>query len=142
MSNTVIPNLLPEETKKVVLAVKSALDQKALNPVLFDVTERETFTDYIMVCHGTSDRHVQAIYESIEVTLKKQKIRAIGIEGESLCHWVLMDFGGLVVHVFYEPLREFYDIEGLCADCPSFDIEAISNIQIDDTNSAATEKAL
>jgi len=141
MSNTVKPELLPEEVEKVTLAINAAVDQKAENPLIFDVTDRETFTDYIFVCHGTSDRHVQAISENIELTLKKHKIRPIGIEGENLCHWVLMDFGGLIVHIFYEPLREFYDIEGLCADCPSLDIEAISQMKTSKDNSESVDQA-
>jgi ribosome-associated protein len=118
-----VSQILPEEVEKVTAAFKAALDKKVVLPVIFDVTGSETFTDYIMVCHGTSDRHVQAIYEGIEAALRARGMRPIGIEGENLCHWVLMDFGGLIVHIFYEPLRDFYDIEGLWVASPKLDLE-------------------
>ena len=120
-----VSQLLPEEAEKVAVAVRAAGDKKAENIVVIDVTGCETFTDYIMICHGNSDRHAQAIYEGIEKTLRKRRIRTIGTEGERLCHWILMDFGGLVVHVFYEPLRDYYDIEGLWVGSPLIDIEPL-----------------
>lgn len=110
--------ILPEEYEKVTTALGVVADKKAIEPLLFDVTARQTFTDYILICHGSSDRHVQAIYETVEESLKKKGIRPIGIEGENLCQWVLMDYGGLIVNVFYEPLRGFYDLEGLWTGCP------------------------
>lgn len=117
-----IDRILPEEVEKVTAAFAAVLDKKAVYPVIYDVTGSETFTDYILICHGTSDRHVQAIYEGIEKALRDRRMRPIGVEGESLCHWVLMDYGGLIVHIFYEPLRDFYDIEGLWASSPRLDL--------------------
>lgn len=117
--------LLPEECEKVLLALAALDEIKAERPMLFDLTARETFTDYIIICHGTSDRHVDAIAEGVNKALKARGMLPIGIEGRDKSVWVLLDFGGLVMHVFHEPLRDFYDLEGLWADCPTLDIPTL-----------------
>lgn len=122
-----LARLLPEERDKVVLALGALAESKAERPLLFDLTARETFTDYIIVCHGNSDRHVDAISEGVAKALKARNMLPIGIEGREKSVWVLLDFGGLVLHVFHEPLRDFYDLEGLWADCPTFDIPELLN---------------
>lgn len=124
-SEGLLAQLLPEECEKVLLALLALDESKAERPMLFDLTARETFTDYIIVCHGTSDRHVDAIAEAVNKSLKTRGFTPIGIEGRDKSVWVLLDFGGLVLHVFHEPLRDFYDLEGLWADCPSLDIPAL-----------------
>mgnify|MGYP001003515928 CR=1 FL=1 len=68
---------------------------------------------------------VDAIAEGVNKALKTRGITPIGIEGRDKSVWVLLDFGGLVLHVFHEPLRDFYDLEGLWADCPTLDIPAL-----------------
>lgn len=105
--------------EQALFAIESALDKKALEPVLLDVSDQSSYTDYILVLSGRSDRHVQHVAEAIEEafgrTLGK---KAIGTEGKSDGRWVLIDFGEVVVHVFYHPLRDFYDLEGLWCDAP------------------------
>src|SRR5262245_9437959 len=98
-------------------AMEAALEKKALEPVLLDVTGQSSYTDYILVLSGRSDRHVQAVADAVQEHLKKKhNVRAIGVEGKRDGHWTLLDFGDLVVHVFYHPVREFYDLEGLWVD--------------------------
>ncbi len=70
-------------------------------------------TDYVLVCSGTSDRQVKAIADAIERALKNEDCYALGIEGYKEGRWVLGDFGDVIVHVFYEDMRYFYDIEKL-----------------------------
>lgn len=118
-------NLLPEEKTKVLVAVKAASAKKAERMRLFDLVAKASFTDYILICSGTSDRHVQAIARGIEEDLRKLKIKPLGIEGEDVGQWVLLDFNGLIVHVFQETSRDFYDLEGLWSDCPLLDVEKI-----------------
>lgn len=96
--------------------VKSVLGRKARNPVLLDVRPLTTLADAFLICHGTSTRQVSAIAEHIQRTLKKQGIKALGVEGLQEGHWVLMDYGHVLIHVFYETARLFYDLEGLWAD--------------------------
>jgi len=75
-------------------------------------------TDYFIVCSADSDRGVKTIVDSIENKLKGIRQKIIGIEGYGEGKWVLIDAVDVVVHVFYEPLRMFYDLEGLWIDCP------------------------
>jgi len=122
------PTILPEEQEKLILAVQAAGDKKAERLVVLDVTGRETYTDYLVICHGTSDRHVQAIHDGITETLRKRQIRPMGVEGEQTGHWILIDYGGVVINVFYEPLRDFYDIEGLWAGSPVLEVEDLLSL--------------
>ena len=96
-----------------MLCLKAAEDTKAISPKLLDMQGRSSLTDYVLVCSGTSDRQVKAIAESISKELKKTGNYPLGVEGESEGRWILADYDDVVVHIFYEPLREFYDIESL-----------------------------
>jgi ribosome-associated protein len=96
--------------------VKSALGKKAGNPVLLDVRHLTSLADAFLICHGTSNRQVSAIAEHIQRDLKKQGIKALSVDGLKEGHWVLMDYGHIVIHVFYESTRRFYDLEGLWSD--------------------------
>jgi ribosome-associated protein len=98
------------------LYIKAVLGKKALNVVALDVSELTSFADVFIICSGRSNRQVSAIAEFIQSDLKKQKIRPLSVEGTKDGHWVLMDYGHVVIHVFYEPVREFYDLEGLWVD--------------------------
>lgn len=72
-----------------------------------------------MICHGTSRRHVAAIADAIVTELRSAGVRPIGVEGQEAARWILIDFGDVVVHVFDEPMRGFYDLEGLWGDAPT-----------------------
>ena len=96
--------------------VKSALGRKAREPVLLDVRHLTSLADAFLICHGTSNRQVSAIAEHIQRDLKRQGIKALSVDGLKEGHWVLMDYGHVVIHVFYESLRGFYDLEGLWSD--------------------------
>ena len=74
---------------------------------------RSAVADYILVCSGSSDRQVKAIADTISVELKKDGCYAIGIEGYNEGKWVLVDYGDVIVHIFYDVMRDFYDIESL-----------------------------
>jgi ribosome-associated protein len=98
------------------LYIKAALGKKALNVVVLDVSELTSYADVFIICSGRSNRQVNAIAEFIQSDLKKKKIRPLSVEGTKDGHWVLLDYGHVVIHVFYEPVREFYDLEGLWVD--------------------------
>jgi ribosome-associated protein len=99
-------------------AIDAALDKKALLPVLIDVSARATYTDFIGIVSGRSDRQVDAIAENVIRTLKTRGWHLLGREGNGNGRWTLLDFGDIVLHVFYHPVREFYDIESLWIDAP------------------------
>jgi ribosome-associated protein len=99
-------------------AVEAALEKKAVEPVLLDVHELASYTDFILVLSGRSDRQVAAIAEGVAEALARDNIRPIGKEGNRGGHWTLIDFGDVVVHVFYHPVRDFYDLESFWIDAP------------------------
>ncbi|MBI1909345.1 MAG: ribosome silencing factor [Deltaproteobacteria bacterium] len=95
---------------------QAAYDKKAEQITVLDLRELTSFTDFFVIASGSSDRQVQAIANNIEETLKKKKIQLIGSEGYTHGHWVLLDYGDVVAHIFYEEERSFYDLERLWSD--------------------------
>jgi ribosome-associated protein len=104
-------------------ALEAALDKKALEPVLLDVSSLCSYTEYILLVSGRSDRQVDAISESISRELKQHGRRTLGVEGVRSGQWALLDFGDVVVHVFHHPMRLHYDLESLWHEAPRVDIE-------------------
>jgi ribosome-associated protein len=98
------------------LYIKAILGRKTLNVVALDVAEMTSYADVFIFCSGRSNRQVIAIAEHIKTDLKNHEIKPIGVEGTKDGHWVLLDYGHVIIHVFYEPVREFYDLEGLWVD--------------------------
>ena len=96
--------------------INAAQGRKATDLVVLDVGELTSFADVFIICTGKSNRQVSAIAEFIKTDLKKQGISPISIEGMREGHWVLLDYGHILIHVFYGPIREFYDLEGLWVD--------------------------
>jgi ribosome-associated protein len=99
-------------------AIDAALDKKALLPVLIDVSGLASYTDFICIVSGRSDRQVDAIADGILAVMKARGRSLLGQEGSGSGRWTLLDFGDVVVHVFYHPVREFYDLESLWVDAP------------------------
>jgi ribosome-associated protein len=108
----------PESRETALLCVRFALEKKAYDLVLLDVAEHTSLADYFIICTGRSDTQVQAIAQSIQEGLGKMGRKPLSVEGYSSGHWVLVDFGDVVVHVFYEPVREYYDLERLWSHAP------------------------
>ena len=108
--------------ERLLLCINASLKRKAKNLTILNVKEVSSFADYFIICSGTSDRQVQSIAASIRENLKEYGIIPLGIEGESLGKWVLMDYEDVIIHVFYEPIREFYDIERLWPDAPRMEV--------------------
>ena len=92
--------------------IQAALGRKATDLVLLDIRELTSFADVFIICTGRSNRQVSAIAEHIKADLKGNGIQPLGIEGMAEGQWVLMDYGHILIHVFLEPVREFYDLEG------------------------------
>ena len=86
------------------------------NLIVLDVRDLTSIADVFIICSGRSNRQVNAIADSIVAKLKKQKIKPLSVEGTGEGHWILLDYDHVVIHVFYEPVREFFDLEGLWAD--------------------------
>lgn len=103
----------PRET--ALLCVRYALDKKAYDLLLLDVGQHTSLGDYFLICTGRSDTQVQAIAQSIQENLAQLGRRPRTVEGLSSGQWALLDYGDVVVHVFLESVREFYDLERLWA---------------------------
>jgi len=99
--------------EKALLLTRFALDKKACDLVVLDVREHTSIADYFILCSGRSDRQVQSIAQGIEDNAAEEGIRPFAVEGTQRGHWALIDFSDVIVHVFYEPVREFYDLDGL-----------------------------
>lgn len=99
-------------------AVAAADDRKALDVKVMHLGKISDFTDYFLICSGTSDRQVQAIADSVEERLRSEGTRPLHVEGYNRGQWVLLDYGDLVVHVFQEDPRRFYALERLWGDAP------------------------
>lgn len=102
----------------VLRCARLAQEKKASDIRALDVRERATFTDFFLLCSGTSDRQVSAVAHHIEETLKKEGLRPLGIEGIREGRWVLLDYGDFVVHVFLTSVREFYNFDRLWGSAP------------------------
>lgn len=111
-----------EALDKALLASHIIQERKAANPVLFEVGKLTAIADYFLITSGNSSRQVQAISQHLRRKMRKKGIRVYGIEGEQEGHWILMDYGDLVIHIFYEPIREHYDLESLWIEAPRITI--------------------
>jgi len=95
------------------LAVDAASDKKAQDILLLDVSNVAGFTDYFVICSGSSERQIRAIIDGIEEALARRGIQAYKREGKPLDGWVLLDYSDVVIHVFAPEQRSFYGLERL-----------------------------
>lgn len=99
---------------QLLATTQEALDDlKALEPVFLDVRALTSVMDWLVVASGTSSRHVKSLADNVLMKAKEQGIRPLGVEGERVGEWVLVDFGDVVVHVMQPATRSFYDLERL-----------------------------
>jgi ribosome-associated protein len=99
-------------------AAELMVDKKALDVVLLDVRGMASYADWFVLGSGDSERQVGATAESVREKLGEEGFRTIGQEGFETGHWVLLDYGEVVVHFFSTEVRAFYDLDGLWADAP------------------------
>ncbi|MFN8542598.1 MAG: ribosome silencing factor [Candidatus Binatia bacterium] len=108
--------------ERALECTRAALDRKAYDLVVLETGRISSVADYFVICSGRSDTQVQAIADGIEDHLRKEGVRPLAVEGRQRGQWVLLDFGDVVVHVFYVPVREFYDLERLWARAPRVEL--------------------
>src|SRR5437588_12510751 len=100
--------------RQVAAAIQACLDKKAEELSILEMEKGSgAFTDYFVLCSGTNPRQVQAIADEVELRLKAAGMRPTHVEGYKQAEWVLIDYVDLVVHVFSEKARKFYDLERL-----------------------------
>lgn len=108
---------------RALLCAAYALDKKVLDLRILEVKGLSCLTDYLVIGTGRSDRQVQAVAESVHLGLKKDHaILPLGVEGMKEGRWVLIDYGDVMVHIFQEPVRAFYDLDGLWTEAPDVPI--------------------
>ncbi len=105
--------------------VKAVLSRKAHQVVILDVHKLTSVADVFIICSGRSNRQVTAIADFVQRDLKKKGKKPINVEGKKEGHWVLMDYGDVIIHIFYESLRNFYDLEGLWIDARRLSTEQL-----------------
>jgi len=117
------PLALTDTAQRVREAVAAADDRKAVDLKVLHLQKVSDFTDYFLICSGTSERQVQAIADGVQERLRANRLRALHVEGYNRAQWVLLDYGDLVVHVFQEEPRRHYALERLWSDAPDVTAE-------------------
>ena len=108
------PAVLDDQLDDRILRVlQAAAEKKALDPIVLDLREIASFTDFFVITSGANERQVQAISDEVYETLKKAGSTAARVEGYKTAEWILLDYGDFVVHVFEQKARHFYDLERL-----------------------------
>lgn len=103
-------------TKSTNIALKDLVlsildDQKAINVITIDLSGKSDIADYVIIATGTSNRHLFSISDKIQRTLKKEKRKILGIDGVETGDWIVMDLEDIIVHLFREEVRDYYQIE-------------------------------
>lgn len=113
------------QARKLALAIaEAALDRKALHVEIIDVAGKVDYSDYVVVMSGRSDRQVSALAKNLAGDVEaKTHTRCLSVEGLPQASWVLMDFGDVIVHIFHEDTRGYYDLESLWIDAPRVAVE-------------------
>jgi ribosome-associated protein len=91
-------------------------DKKARDIEIIDISEVSILADYFIICSGTSTTHIKTIADELELEMGEAGYNMIHKEGYESARWILMDFGELVIHIFHEEERSFYNLERLWAD--------------------------
>ena len=115
---TPAPTAPPDIPARVESAVLAAADRQAGDLRVLRLGAVTSFTEYFVLASGTNERQVQAIADAVEERLRAAGVRPLNIEGHNTGHWVLLDYGDFLVHVFTEERRRFYGLERLWADAP------------------------
>jgi ribosome-associated protein len=114
----------PLESKdKALEAARAALDKKAKDILILDLNSLTTIAEYFVICSGESTTQVKAITELIKEKFNEAGIKPLGIEGLNYSHWILMDYGDVIIHIFEEETRTFYELEKLWIDAGRVQIE-------------------
>ena len=116
-----LPSKKNESQRRLLMCINATLQKKAKDIIVLNVKKNSTFTDYMLICSGATERQVQAISAAIQEFLKKSEIKPLGVEGEANGQWILLDYDDIVISIFQESLRAFYAIENLW-DAPRMSI--------------------
>lgn len=102
--------------RALLAAVRALSERKAENLTILDLRGKVPFTDWFVICHGSSERQVRSLAEAVESSIRDECGLKPKKEGASGAEWVLLDYGDLLVHVFSEDARDFYRLDRLWGD--------------------------
>jgi len=106
-----------------IQAAKAALGKKALDVTVLDLSGLTFIADYFVICSGESTTQVKAVAEFIEQEFAKKRIKPLGVEGAAHSHWILLDYGDVIIHVFEKETRAYYNLEKLWMDAKIIEID-------------------
>lgn len=106
--------------------VRAALGRKAGRLKVLDLRGISPVADYFIICSAKSSKQTDAIADHIISEMSRNGIKTLSVEGMGDSQWVLLDYGYIMIHVFYEPVRDFYDLEGLWLDAPRVETNAMT----------------
>lgn len=116
-----------EQTDLLKIAVKAADDKRAEDIVALNMKGISLIADYFIICHGNSDKQVQAIAREIKEKAEENQFEVKRIEGYDEAKWILIDLGDIVTHIFLRDERSYYNLERLWGDAPLEDIHGVLN---------------
>jgi ribosome-associated protein len=119
--------MLSVELKERYDCIINALhDKKAKDLRVIDIHQLTTIADYFIICSGTSTTHIKTLSDEVERKLKEKNVNPLRREGYNSARWVLLDYGDIVVHIFHEEDREYYNLEHLWQDGKTVVLDSIN----------------
>lgn len=109
--------------EKAIKAAELAIDKKARDTVVLELKELSSIADYFVICSGENPAQIRAIADAIDDYFSKKKLSLIGKEGLDFARWVLIDYGDIVIHIFDDETRAFYNLEKFWIDAPRIAFE-------------------
>ena len=102
-----------ENTALKAFVIEKLEDMKGRDITVLDVSKKSSFADYMIVCSGNSSRHVKSIGQSIAMECRAEGLEPLGMEGNDVGEWTLVDLGDIIVHIMTDPTRDLYQLEQL-----------------------------
>ena len=115
---------MPLKSKDLAIqAAKAALEKKALDVIILDLSGLTVIADYFVICSGESTTQVKAVAEFVEQAFANKRVKPLGIEGAAHSHWILLDYADVIIHVFEKETRAYYNLEKLWMDAKVVEID-------------------
>lgn len=115
--------MTPDSQQIALAAARAASDKKATDIRILDLRKISSFADYFVICTGTSEPHLKAISSEVRERLREDLGLTAHADGFPVSQWVVLDYSGVLVHIFLPDKRSFYDLESLWKDAPSVHFE-------------------
>jgi len=121
------------------LMIKLLEDKKGEEILPIDLRKKVDFADYFLLCSAHSTKHAQGLADYVTLELEKISIMPLSVEGMEQGNWIVLDFGSIVVHIFYEPIRRLYNLEEMWLDQPQRRVKKLPQDQRDSLQSSSGE---